>query len=334
MATSFTAIGPPPPEDEAARARAAGTTGSETQNAGGALPPSTLTSLSGRTPPGQPQGTFQPLGGATPPPAPPPPPQQGSAVLPAQAPAAGGTDPAAAQQQLMSQFKTKFNRDMSPAEIAEFQRRIGYTAGGAITPEMMTQGGSLINQYSGNMADYGGAAPQQGGNLSDQMLRQLIETGSTPALSNVDPNNPAMVAQRAAFDRANSQATTRQRMAAGERGAARGTLGAGGFDAELAGIENNAGNQRANFESQLMRSELDGQRGRVMQGMLGGLDANIRREGMGSQERLGKGQLSLGLLQSLMGNQRAQDALGFNYTQLNQQGNQFDISQLLNQLGG
>ncbi len=287
------------------------------QNAGGALSPLGTPQAGGSAPP------------APPPVAPPPAP-----VAPPAAPAApaGGIDPAAAQQQLAAQFQTRFGRAMTPAEQTEFQKRLGYTPGGAINDGMMSQGSSLISQYTGNMADYQGSAPKPAGTLSDQMLEQLISTGSTPAMSNVDPNSPAMALQRNAFNRASGQATTRQRMAAAERNAARGTSGAGGFDAELAGIENEAGNQRTDFESQLMRGELDGQRNRVMQGMLTGVDAGLRREGMGSQERLGRGQLSLGLLQSLMGNQRAQDALGFNYTQLGQQGRQFDLSTILSQL--
>ncbi len=42
---------------------------------------------------------------------------------------------------------------------------------------------------------------------------------------------------------------------------------------------------------------------------------------MTMQNRLGQGQLGLGLLQALMGDRRAGDALGFNYASLGQQGN-------------
>ena len=45
---------------------------------------------------------------------------------------------------------------------------------------------------------------------------------------------------------------------------------------------------------------------------------------------LGKGQLNLGLLQTLMGDQRSKDALGLGYAQLNQQSNQGLLNAILN----
>jgi hypothetical protein len=146
-------------------------------------------------------------------------------------------------------------------------------------------------------------------------------------------------------------------MAAAERTAASNGLGAGGYDANLMAAETAAGDRKAGFESDLMRGELQGQRERIMQAMglaaqsgnaaqgralqerLAQVDATLRREGYGvqregmnMQNRLGQGQLGLGLLQSLMGDRRAGDQLGFNYAALGQQANQGLLNSILQNL--
>lgn len=276
------------------------------------------------------------------------------------APAPASMDPAAAVTQLQQQFQQQFGRAMTPEEQTTLQQNLGYTAGMAITPELMQRASGLIAGYSGSLpgaAPAAAAAPaptpaQTTDDMAQAQLQQLLMSGSTPAMSEVDMNNPALVAQRVAFDRSNGRVNTQARLAAAERNAARGTLGAGGFDAELAGVERDSADRATGFESQLLKGELQGQRDRVMKAMemavnsgnaaqaralqerLGQLDASLRREGMADQKMLGKGQLSLGLLQSLLGNQRAQDALGFNYAQLGVNANQGAMQALLNGLGG
>ncbi len=315
-------------------------------------------------PPQQPQGQtgnpFAAVGGtqaASPTQPMPPMPTQS-----ASAPAAGAFDPNKVWGDLSNQFQTKHGRAMTGEEATALQKYAGYT-GGAIDQGMIDKAGQGINAYTGNLANpFGPAAttgaapaapapvdPAAGTNtLVQEQIQQLLKTGNTDAMSNVDMSNPAITAQRTAFDRANARATGRERLAAAERNAARGTLGAGGFDAELAGIESGAGDRQVNFESQMLRGELTDQRNRVMQAMqmamqsgdnasaramqerLGMIDNQLRREGMTMQNKLGQGQLGLGLLSALLGDKRAGDSLGLGYAQLGQQAN----SQLLNAIMG
>lgn len=343
--------------------------GSGTLNAGalgGAKPPANPAQSPGilAPPPAAPPAAPSPMNAA--PGAPPAAAPAAAAAPPAAAPAGGPIDPNTAAAQLKGEFSKKFGREISEAEIAGLQKNANWKPGDPITPDVMARMSQLIGAYTGDPNNPGaippapGSAPaapapvsegEQTGNLTDQMLRQLIGTGSLDSMSNVDMNSPAIQAQRQNFDRANNRATTQERLAAAERAAARGSLGAGGYDAGLQSIEQSAGDRRVGFESQLMTGELQGQRERVMKGLelaqksgseaqqralqkqLGELDAAIRREGIGSQEKLGQGQLSLGLLGQLLGNQQSRDALGFNYAQLGQQGKQFDLSTILNNLG-
>jgi len=276
--------------------------------------------------------------------------------------------------QLQGQFKTRFNRDMNAGEVDALKQYTGYT-GGDVTSDQFAKAQQGIGQYSGDLKNPWGTPQTQPtgaptaptapttpsmqqasqGSVNNQTAantatNQLITQGYTDAMANVDPNNPAMVAQRQAFNRANATSTSRARLAAAERAAARGTAGSGGFDAELGAIEQGAGDRSTNFESQLMSQELAGQRDRVMRGIemanatgnaemsrqlqerLGNLDAQLRRDGMNLQGALGRGQLNLGLLQALMGDRRAGDALGFNYAALGQQANQSLLNTILSQL--
>jgi len=260
-------------------------------------------------------------------------------------------DPNQAWSTLTSQFQTQHGRAMTPQEQQALQSYAGYS-GGAVSQAMIDRATQGISSYTGDINNpFGPAAagtpeptnPVDPGIATNdavqQAIQQLLATGSTPAMSAIDPNNPAMVAQRNAFNRMNERSSTRERLSAAERASARGTLGTGGFDAGQASIEQGAGDRSAGFEAQLMSQELQGQRDRVMQAMqmaqasgdsaqsralserLATIDNQLRREGMTMQNKLGQGQLGLGLLQALMGDRRAGDALGFNYASLGQQGN-------------
>lgn len=279
--------------------------------------------------------------------------------------------------QLQSQFKTRFNRDMTGQEVDAIKSYTGYT-GGDVTADQFAKAQQGVSSYSGNLQNPWGAAPPTTapptttppptavsppvatsptaqGTIDNQSTantatNDLITQGYTSAMANVDPNNPAVQAQRHAFTRSNEQARSRARLAAAERNAARGTAGAGGFDAELSAIEQGAGDRSVNFEGQLLTQQLDTQRQNVLRGIemanatgnaemsrqlqerLGALDAQLRREGMNLQGTLGRGQLGLGLLQALMGNQLGRDQLGYQYTALGQQGNQNLLNLILSQL--
>lgn len=267
---------------------------------------------------------------------------------PAGAPAPNPMDPNTVWSTLQNQFQTKFGRAMSGDEATALQQYAGYT-GGAINQAMIDKATQGIGAYSGNLANPFGApaAPagptgtpsEQTSDLAQQQLQQLLTTGSTDAMT-LDMNNPAIRAQRTNFDRMNDRATSRAKMAAAERAAASGSLGSGGFDASLAGAEQAAGDRASSFESQLMTQELQGQRDRVMQALQTAVatgdqaQARALQERLGTmdmslRERLGKGQIGLGLLGTLLNDRRAGDQLGLGYAQLGQRANESLLNSIL-----
>ena len=263
-------------------------------------------------------------------------------------------DPNQVWGNLQNQFQTKFKRAMTPEEATALQNYAGYTQGGAINQGMIDKATQGIGSYSGDIKNPWGPAAGGGGgaqptpgiqtdNLAQQELQKLLLTGNTDAMK-LDMNNPAIAAQRQAFDRTNERSRTRERLAAAERGAATNGLGQGGYNADLMAAERGAGDRAANFESQLMTQELAGQRERVMQAMNMAMQSGNQAQARALQEklstmdidlrkRLGTGQLNLGLLQTLMGDQRSKDALGLGYAQLGQQANQGLLNALLGGLG-
>ena len=306
---------------------------------GGANPPGGVGALD--------RGAVQPVGGGL----------DASPVQPQQPPAGGGLDGTPVQPpgtpgamdpnqvwgNLQNQFQTKFGRAMTAEEATALQGYAGYSPGGQINQGMIDKATQGIGSYTGDIKNPFGAAgggttptPQTPGiktdDLAQQELQKLLTTGSTDAMSKVDMNNPAIRAQKDAFNRQNEQARTRERMAAAERGAAGNQLGAGGYNADIAAAERGAGDRAVNFESQLMTQELAGQRERVQNALNMALQSGNQAQARALQEKLGtmdiqlrgqlgKGQLNLGLLQALMGDQRSKDALGLGYAQLGQQGN-------------
>lgn len=257
----------------------------------------------------------------TPPPQTPPPQTGQSPTAPPQTPPQSQAptapmDPNAAMQQLMQQFKSKYGRDLTPQEQQQLIQRSGYT-GGPVTPEMFANASTLLDQF---------VTPDQA--LQAQQRQSLMDLmqGKTPVT--LDPNDPAIAAQRSSFDRTNSMVTGRQRLAAAERNAARGTLGAGGFDANLAGVENDAATRKSAFEGDLLSRERQGQIDRLMQSL--GMTQQYGATQL--QGQLGRGQLGLGLLNALLGDKQANNLLGFNYTSLQNQMNNQALQNILNYL--
>lgn len=296
-------------------------------------------------------GIYQSLGSpGTPPPMPPAqttiptgnqggmtPPVQ-SSQAPPQTPMAmagdqAGTDPNAALGQIQGAFQQKFGRAMSPEEQQALIQYVGYT-GGQVTPDMLQRALAAVGQYSGNLQNPGLGAPAgttppvTPQSLEAQQRESLMALlqGKTPVT--LDPNDPAIRAQRSAFDRVNTRATGRQRLAAAERAAASDGLGAGGYNADLAGAEAGGADRSAAFEGDLLTRERQGQIDRLMQSL--GLTQQYGATQL--QGQLGRGQLSLGLLQALMNDRQAGNALGFNYASLQNNMNLQSLMALLNGL--
>ncbi len=258
---------------------------------------------------------------------------QAASQTAAVSPAAG--NPNAALGQVQAAFQQKFNRAMSPEEQQALIQYVGYT-GGQVTPEMLQKALAAVSQYSGNLQNPGLGGPAgpttppipTAKNIEEQQRLALMNLlqGKTPVT--IDPNDPAIQAQRSAFDRANTKATGRARLAAAERAAHTNGLGSGGYNADLAGAEEGGANREVAFESDLLTRERQGQIDRLMQSL--GLSQQYGATQL--QGQLGRGQLGLGYLQALMNNQQANNALGFNYASLQNLMNNQSLMAILNGL--
>lgn len=256
------------------------------------------------------------------------------AVQPAQPvqPTAGVAGPQALQRAQQA-AQTRLGRQLTQQEIEVLRSQPGVSnPDGTFNIDAAL---GLINKYSGDLANPWGAPAAAAtptpsvGNVDEEYRRQLMALLKGEVPVSLDQNNPALQAERAAFDRANQRATTRQRLSAAERRAADNTLGAGGFDADIAGIEQGAGDRSVGFESELFRNERQGQIDRLMQalGMAQGYGAT--QQGLGLQGQLGKGQLALGYLNAMLGDKQAGNSLGFNYAALQNQMNNQALQALL-----
>ena len=299
------------------------------------LPPERRTPAT--SPTGYPVPPTQPLGGvnATQPyPAPAASPTPAAPPAPASAPAPAPGDPNAALGQVQTAFQQKFNRAMTPEEQQALVKYVGYT-GGQVSPDMLQKALGAVGQYTGNLQNPGLGAPGAAApvnvttpQLEQQQRNSLMDllNGKTPVT--MDPNDPAIQAQRNSFDRTNAMVTGRQRLAAAERNAARGTLGAGGYDANLMGAENDAATRKSAFEGDLLQNERQGQIDRLMSAL--GMTQQYGATQL--QGQLGRGQLGLGLLNALLNDKQAGNLLGFNYTSLQNQMNNQAMQNILNNL--
>jgi hypothetical protein len=276
--------------------------------------------------------------------------QQPAPSAPAPAPAptaqpAAGPD-AAGVQQFQTWAQQTYGREATPEELQQIANQIGYT-GGAISPEMMQQAQQVAAQIA---ASYGAqpiapatpapaaapTLPQQQAQTQSQVqttLQELLGAGT----EQIDPNSEENRLQRGAFLRGQQRAMERARLGAAERANQSGATGA--LDGDINRMNLTAAQQSGDFEAGLVRQELEGQRERLMQALsiaaqqgdrqaqlalqdkLATLDATLRREGYSLQEKLGRGQLGLGLLEAQLRDRQANNALGFNYAQLGNQSN-------------
>lgn len=257
-----------------------------------------------------------------------------TAPAPTTTPAPTGALPAnQALAQAQQAAQTRLGRPLTQQEIDVLRTQPGVANPDGTFNIQAALG--LINKYSGNLSNpWGPATPAAApvptkGAVEDEYRTQLMALLQGKVPVTLDQNNPALVAERTAFDRANQRATTRQRLAASERAAARGTLGAGGFDAELAGIEQGAGDRSTGFEAELLRNERQGQIDRLMQALGMGQQYSLTNQGYTLQGQLGRGQLGLGYLNAMLGNQQANNNLGFNYAALQNQMNNQALQALL-----
>lgn len=163
--------------------------------------------------------------------------------------------------------------------------------------------------------------------VREQIMAQLSKK-DTP-----DITDPDLAPQQAAFSKAARRGNDRTRAQMAERMASQGNLDSGAFDSAVErGLENTGGLEAANAANlvgqrlQQRRADLQSvmqlgagimtaDQQQELQKQMALLDADIRRtqfEGdLGLRQKLGGGQLNLGLLQLLQQNTQFNDSLGF-----------------------
>ena len=117
-----------------------------------------------------------------------------------------------------------------------------------------------------------------------QSVQGSIQSGLAAPV--VNENDPAYRAQVDAYNRNSQRSAERMRASAAQRANATGTLGSGGFDGSVNRILQNQGAQEADFEAQLMQSELNAGRERQARAQQLGAGLFSQEQQQGLQERL------------------------------------------------
>ena len=127
------------------------------------------------------------------------------------------------------------------------------------------QGPAALGQVQGPQAlAQLGAAPTVASAGPTSQFGQSVQGSIQSGLADpaVNQDDPAYRAQVDAYNRNSQRSAERMRASAAQRANATGTLGSGGFDAGVNRILQNQGAQEADFEAQLMQSELNAGRER------------------------------------------------------------------------
>ena len=218
--------------------------------------------------------------------------------------------------------------------------------------QAMTAGAASSPASAASPTPGASAAPSAPVSVNDAFKQSLIQglTQQAPTA-----NSPDLKPQMDAFSLAQTRAKERAREALAERaGTSEFGANSGAFANQLAGLDQAQGESEANFNAGLVGNaaqqqkqqllqwaalagnQLSGEDSRALQERLANLDAQIRREGIAQQgslgeqdlslrDKLGSGQLNLGLLTQLLGNQQFGQQLGANLGmfQSNQNNNNF-----------
>ena len=156
----------------------------------------------------------------------------------------------------------------------------------------------------------------------------------------VDMNDPIVRAQSDAYSQAQQQGLEMTRAAMAERAGTEGTMGSGGYNADVQSAYENMGQNIAGKNASLLGDRLNQQRQEIQNALTTGgqylsdqqknaltlklsqISDATQRLGLGVQERLGTGQLNLGMLQALMQNQQAGNSLGWDMSKFQWNANQ------------
>lgn len=256
-----------------------------------------------------------------------------------------------------------WNRATQAADV--MARQAGWQGAATATPTTPHTPGPGVAPPQTTAPQTQTSAPDPNQAALQQRIQQMLQTNT----GDVNTTSQEYQSQRGAFDRGQQRQLERAKRAAAERSAG---MGGAGMDAAMNQLDMEAAGQAGNFEAQLATQQIERQRddlqnalqlaqqsglageARQLQERLANLDAqlqtqgqnlgaNMQQQGLNLQGELGRGdldlrrylgrgQLGLGLLGTLLGDQRSRDALGFNYAQLGNQINQQTLQQLLGAL--
>jgi hypothetical protein len=199
--------------------------------------------------------------------------------------------------------------------------------------------------------------------LTDQVSKQMAQP-----LGNMQ-SDPIFQQQTQMFNAANQRSTDRQRAQLAEQAAQGGLLQSGGMNSKIRGLQEQQGLNEGGFAAELAGRRLQEQQDQINKAMalamgIGDQDLqaklyqqnkelalaqqDLQQQGLGLQKEglnlqgelgrgdldlrkyLGQGQLGLGLLNTNLSNQQANNALGYSYAQLQANMNRDAIMALLN----
>lgn len=178
---------------------------------------------------------------------------------------------------------------------------------------------------------------QQTAAVTDASRQAMLKLmGDNQQIPTID--DPTLKPQADAYNAQRTRGARDERSALAERAANQGLIqggqSSGAFDTGMQGIQEKASQDTSSHDAALVGTELQARRGQLMQALqlaealgarteasniqseLAALDAQLRTTGMGIQSDLGRGQLGLGLLGTLLGDQNQKNQLGFNYADL------------------
>jgi hypothetical protein len=196
-----------------------------------------------------------------------------------------------------------------------------YTSGSPVALQTATQPGA------------GGQTIQN--QFRDALLGQLNTNPNTVSLS-----DPSLAPQVRAFQDAQTRSLAQQQQQLAEQAFAGGTRTTGAYGADLGALQQQQGEAIGQHNSDLIANEQQrrtqnlfnalGLGGNLLtQGSAQGIQNSLGQGDLALRGHLGRGQLGLGLLQTLLGDRQANDRLGFDAANAGQGFNQSAILKML-----
>lgn len=241
------------------------------------------------------------------------------------------------------------NGGWQPKGMASAQLALSSGTGTTAPPPAGTAPAPITTaqQISQGTTPVGATTPAGAPSSVAQSLQQGLVNRLNPGP--VDASNPAIAPAIAANNLQAQRQYDLARNDLAELNAGQGTNNSGGMNSQILGLRQNLGQQEGQFAGQAVQNLqgqqnqnqtyalsqalglLTGQQNLAQQAALAQIQADLQKSALEQQGQLGQGQLNLGLLSTLLGNQQAQNSLS---AQMGEFGAGLDSSMLLGLLGG